>query len=365
MPPSLSPVAAEQTIRVMVVDDSAVIRGLLSRVLKAAPDVEIVASVPDGRAAVSAIHRTSVDVIILDVDMPVMDGLTAIPLLVKAAPGVKIVIASTHTDRNARITLDALSAGAADYILKPSAAREMLGQATFNRELLEKIRLLGRKTGGTATNRAPAGMQALAPGSPEQLQLRPGPALPPQIIAFGSSTGGPQALFHVLRDMAPGARIPILVAQHMPATFTSILATQIARQCGVVAMEAVDGSALDAGCIYVAPGNFHMTVAKTRTIRLNQDPPENYCRPSVDPLLRSLAACYGDRALVVILTGMGRDGLSGSKAVVEAGGAVFAQDEATSVVWGMPGAVAAAGLCSAVLPLAEIGPRLRPYALKA
>jgi two-component system chemotaxis response regulator CheB len=363
MPFSSPLFAAEARIRVMVADDSAVIRGLISRVLDAEPDMEIVASVPDGRAAVSALQRTPVDVIVLDVDMPIMDGLTAIPLLVKMIPGVKIVMASTHTRRNAKITLDALSAGAADYILKPSAAREMLGPATFNRELIEKIRYLGAKPGRSVT-KAQAGTSRTADwGHVKQLRLRPAPTVAPQIIAFGSSTGGPQALLQVLKNMAPGAQVPILVAQHMPATFTSILASHITRQCGVFAMEATDGLALEHGRVYVAPGNFHMTVDAACTLRLNQDPPENYCRPSVDPMLRSLAACYGGRVLAVILTGMGRDGLRGCRAVVEAGGAVFAQDEATSVVWGMPGAVATAGLCSAVLPIAEIGPRLRPYAL--
>lgn len=347
----------------MVADDSAVIRGLISRVLDAEADIEIVASVPDGRAAVSALQRTPVDVVVLDVDMPIMDGLTAIPLLVKAAPGIKIVMASTHTRRNAKITLSALSAGAADYILKPSAAREMLGPASFNRELIEKIRHLGAKLGRAVAKTPADAPRAVEAGPPKPLLLRPAPVFAPQIIAFGSSTGGPQALLQVLKDFAPGAHVPILVAQHMPATFTSILASHITRQCGVSAMEATDGLTLEQGRVYVAPGNFHMTVDATHTLRLNQDPPENYCRPSVNPMLRSLAACYGSRVLAVILTGMGRDGLNGCRAVVEAGGAVFAQDEATSVVWGMPGAVAVAGLCSAVLPLAEIGPRLRPYAL--
>jgi two-component system, chemotaxis family, protein-glutamate methylesterase/glutaminase len=348
----------------MVADDSAVIRGLISRAIEAEPDIEIVASVPDGRAAVSALQRTPVDVIVLDVDMPVMDGLTAIPLLVKAVPGIKIVMASTHTQRNAKITLDALAKGAADYILKPSASRELLGPAAFHRELLEKIRELGGRSAAVTPGVVPVGApRPSASGHPKRLSLRPAPTLPPQIIAMGSSTGGPQALFRVLKDMAPGAKVPILVAQHMPATFTAILAGHITRQCGVPAIEATDGLTPEPGCIYVAPGNFHMTVDASRTIRLNQDPPENYCRPSVDPMLRSLAGLYGGRVLAVILTGMGHDGLNGSRAVVNAGGAVFAQDEATSVVWGMPGAVAVAGLCSAVLPVTEIGPRLRPYAL--
>jgi two-component system chemotaxis response regulator CheB len=363
MPPS-PPVAVKPTIRVMLADDSAVTRGLISRAIAPEPDIEIVASVADGRAAVAALQRIPVDVVVLNVDMPVMDGLTAIPLLLKALPGVKIVVASTHTRRNAKVTLDALSAGAADYVLKPSATRELLGPDGFNRELREKIRQLGGRSGGAVADRLAADAPGLlARRSAALPRLRPFPVLAPQVIAFGSSTGGPQALFQVLKEMAPGAQIPIFVAQHMPATFTGILASHIARLCGVTAVEAADGLIPQPGVVYVAPGNFHMTVDGKRTIRLNQEPPENYCRPSVDPMLRSLAQSFGNRVLAVILTGMGRDGLSGSQSVVEAGGAVFAQDEATSVVWGMPGAVAGAGLCSAVLPLAEIGPRLRPYAV--
>jgi two-component system, chemotaxis family, protein-glutamate methylesterase/glutaminase len=369
MPPlPLHADSGRQRIRVMVADDSAVIRGLISRALEAEGDIEIVASVPEGRTAVSMLQRTSVDVVVLDVEMPVMNGLTAIPLLLKAVPGVKILMASTLTKKNAQITLDALSAGAADFLLKPSAVREMLGPASFNRELLEKVRQLGAKRGSTFSSGAPASAalasvdahRPLTPQSP--FALRRVIVRAPEIIAIGSSTGGPQALLRVLADLPSGFRPPIFITQHMPPTFTSILATQISRQCGAIAHEGDDGMSVEPGHIYVAPGNFHMTVDASRVIRLNQGPQENYCRPSVDPMLRSLVDVYRGRVLAVILTGMGHDGLAGCKAVVEAGGSVFAQDEASSVVWGMPGAVAKAGLCTEVLPLDEIGRRLRPYA---
>jgi len=355
--------AAPQSIRVMVADDSAVIRGLISRTLEADGDIDIVASVPEGRSAVAALGRTPVDVVVLDVEMPVMDGLTAIPLLLKAAPNIKILMASTLTKKNAQVTLDALSAGAADFVLKPSAVRDLLGPASFNRELLTKVRQLGMRPGRAIPNMTQSSggpPRALLPVKP--FSLRPPLMRAPEIIAIGSSTGGPQALLRVLTDLAPITRAPIVITQHMPPTFTAILAAQMTRQCGVTAIEGADGLKLAPGRIYVAPGNFHMTVDASHVIRLNQEPQENYCRPSVDPMLRSLVDVYGGRILAVILTGMGHDGLAGCTAVVEAGGAVFAQDEGTSVVWGMPGAVAKAGLCTAVLPLTEIGSRLRPYA---
>jgi two-component system chemotaxis response regulator CheB len=310
---------------------------------------------------VTAASKIAVDVVLLDIEMPIMDGLTAIPLLLKAAPGLKIVMASATTAKNAQVTLDALAAGAADYVLKPSATREMLAASSFNSELLAKVKQFGARSGASPRIRTVNRTRPPAPVAFEPLVLRGVPILAPEILVFGSSTGGPQALLELLKELPRHARIPILIVQHMPAAFTGILAAHITRLCGLAAAEAVDGSKLEPGRVYVAPGNFHMVVDPTRVIRINQEPPENYCRPAVDPTLRSLAAVYGNRVLAVILTGMGCDGLKGCQAVVEAGGTVMAQDKATSVVWGMPGAVATAGLCSAVLPLAEIGPRLQPY----
>jgi two-component system, chemotaxis family, protein-glutamate methylesterase/glutaminase len=352
-----------QPIRVMVVDDSAVIRGLIARTLEAEADIEIIASASDGRAAIAALQRAPVDVIVLDVEMPNMDGLTAIPLLIEAAPSVKILMASTLTQKNAQTTLDALAAGAADFLLKPSAVREMLGPAAFNRELITKVRELGATPGRRSTQKPPANANgARLAAEPSRFSLRHSTRSAPEIIAIGSSTGGPQALLNVLSTVAPSVRLPILITQHMPPTFTGILAAQISRRCGVTAVEGQEGQPLEPRHIYIAPGDFHMTVDASHVIHLNQGPAENFCRPSVDPMLRSLSEAYRSRVLAVILTGMGHDGLAGCQAVVEAGGTVIAQDEATSVVWGMPGAVAKAGLCTAVLPLNEIGPRLRPYA---
>lgn len=343
----------------MIVDDSAVVRGLIARVLHEDAEIELVASVDNGRTALASLEHTPADVAVLDIEMPEMDGLTAIPLLLRQQPGLRILMASTLTVRNAEIALRALALGAADYVPKPSAAREMLGATPFNQELLFKIRNLG----GRPHIATPATRLA----GPE-IALRPQVPVRPRAIAIGSSTGGPQALFRVLRDAGP-LRQPIFLTQHMPPTFTTLLAQNIAGDCRLAAREAVDGEAVAARRVYVAPGNHHMVVHGAPpgpvSIGLNQDPPENFCRPAVDPMLRSLVASYGPALLVVILTGMGHDGLEGCRAVVAAGGAVLAQDQASSVVWGMPGAVALAGLCSAVLPLARIGGHLREIAAPA
>jgi two-component system chemotaxis response regulator CheB len=363
-------------IKVMVADDSAVIRGLITRMLEAERDIRVVASVPDGRLAIAGLQRHDVDVIVLDIEMPVMDGLTAIPALLAAAPHVKIVMASTLTLKNADISLKALAAGAADYVAKPTATREMMGTATFNRELVEKVRHLGaaaRRAGSRPRTvpgaRTPVDHPAKPASRPSPV-LRTATGVPPLAIAIGSSTGGPQALFQVLKHLESGISQPILLTQHMPPSFTTMLAAHISKQCGIVAVEAQNGMMIEGGTVYVAPGSYHMTIGRSAAgrppvIRLNQEPPENYCRPSVDPMLRSMIGVYGSRVLAVILTGMGQDGLKGCQELVLAGGTVIAQDEASSVVWGMPGAVANAGLCSAILPLDAIGPRLRQAALKS
>jgi len=191
--------------------------------------------------------------------------------------------------------------------------------------------------------------------------LRAAPALTAKLLAIGSSTGGPQALFTLVQGLGRAVNIPIVLTQHMPATFTPILAEHLSKLGGLRCAEAVDGEPLQNGRIYLAPGDRHLLVDNTRgamRVRLTTDPPENFCRPSVDPMLRSASAACGGRVLIAMLTGMGHDGLAGTKMVVDAGGAAVAQDEATSVVWGMPGAVAQAGLCHAVLPLPRIAPKL-------
>lgn len=389
--------------RVMVVDDSAVIRGLLTRAIEGDPEIRVVASVGDGQMAINALQRNSVDVILLDIEMPVMDGITAIPKLLAVAPQVKIIMASTLTARGADISLRCLQAGASDYIPKPSSTRELGGADDFKRELVSKVKALGgaaRRAGsrsrgevrplpppiggartayqpasagtGAAAAAAPAAAPSLFPRraegvAPTLRPAAPGPAARPDVIAIGSSTGGPQALFEVLSHLK-GLSQPILITQHMPATFTTILAEHISRQCGVDAQEAKDGEVVSPNRCYVAPGDFHMLVnqrAGANVIQLTKDPPENFCRPAVDPMMRSLVRTFGGRKILAcILTGMGQDGLKGCTEVVNNGGALIGQDEPSSVVWGMPGAVANAGLCQQILPLKEIGPALRKLATR-
>lgn len=363
--------SASDAIRVMVVDDSAVVRGLITRMLEEDAGIHVVASVSNGQLAVNEVARHPVDVVILDIEMPVMDGLTALPKLLAQDPEIKVIMASTLTLRNADVSLRALQAGAADYVPKPTSSREISGGRNFKRELVEKVKSLGMaKRGGVrrpAVRATPAGARpapaaaATRPAAPPAsgaIALRQAPQDSPEVIAIGSSTGGPQALFAVLGGMDSRViRQPILITQHMPATFTTILAQHISRLSGWEAAEGKDGEVLRGGRIYVAPGDYHMLVEQRgpdRVLHLVQTPPENFCRPSVDPMLRSVAQVWGRKVLAVILTGMGSDGLKGGQTVVAAGGSVIAQDEATSVVWGMPGAVAMAGICSAVLPLGEI-----------
>ncbi|EWY35705.1 chemotaxis protein CheY [Skermanella stibiiresistens SB22] len=366
--------------RVMVVDDSAVIRGLLSRALEGDPELRVVASVGDGQMAINALGRQSVDVIVLDIEMPVMDGLTAIPKLIAIDPAVKIIMASTLTLRGAEVSMKALQSGAADYVTKPSSTRELGAADAFKRELVSKVKALAASARRAGSRNRP-GLRSDRPSvplnpmprprsmDPAAVVLRPMPALvpPPDIIAIGSSTGGPQALFEVLSHLKGGIRQPMLITQHMPATFTTILAEHITRQCGITCAEAKDGEPLVGGRIYLAPGDFHMMLATkngSTVLSVNKDPPENFCRPAVDPMMRSIAKIYGRRAFAIIMTGMGQDGMRGCAELVAAGGLVIAQDEPSSVVWGMPGAVATAGLCSAVLPLREIGPYIRKIALR-
>lgn len=348
----------------MVVDDSAVVRGLETRILESDPAISVIASVGNGQAAVQALDRHDVEVIVLDIEMPVMDGITALPLLLKKAPNVKIVMSSTLTARNADISLKALEAGASDYVTKPSSSRELTGGQDFKAELVAKVKVLGaaaRKASGGAPRvtsspapRPAATVPPRAPAHPSlhqaaaKITLREPSRERPDVIAIGASTGGPQALFNLLGGLRKcgGVQQPILITQHMPATFTTILAEHINRLAGLTAKEAEDGEVVKPGVVYVAPGDYHMVVQSkgtNRVLTLNQNPPENFCRPAVDPMFRSVAQVYGRRALAVVLTGMGADGARGGKVIADAGGTVVAQDEATSVVWGMPGATAQAG----------------------
>jgi two-component system chemotaxis response regulator CheB len=343
-------------IRVMIVDDSAVVRGLVSRWIDEEPGLEVVARHANGRMAVEDVAKSAPDIVLLDIEMPVMDGLEALPLLLKALPDLRVLMVSTLTRRNAEISFKALALGALDYVPKPDTNREITTSLDFRQEVIRKIKLLGRvRTPHTALRDAPA---ETAPAERKlAFKQRPFSLVPPRIIAIGSSTGGPQALTILLGGASPSlSRVPVVVAQHMPPVFTGILAERLARATGRETKEGAEGEVLQPGTIYVAPGNHHMTVVRppNPALRIGSEPPIHFCRPAVDPLFASVAATFGPAALGIVLTGMGHDGAAGARAIAEAGGSVIAQDEASSAVWGMPGAAASVGACAAVLPPAEI-----------
>jgi two-component system chemotaxis response regulator CheB len=366
-------------VRVMVVDDSVVARGLISRWIDEDPSLSVVASHRNGKLAVDDVARSAPDVVVLDVEMPEMDGLTALPLLLKARPGLVVVMASTLTRRNAEISLKCLSMGAADYVPKPESNAGVTTSVDFRKEIVEKVKTLGsrarsragRPVGTPAASPAPQ-PRAAAPAissarpapaaGPGKYSLRPYASVPPRILVIGSSTGGPQALTKLFGEIGKAiVNVPVLVTQHMPPTFTTILAEHLTKASGRRAAEGVHGEPLMPGRIYVAPGGRHMIVAKhgsETVVELNDLPPVNFCKPAVDPLFQSVVPLFGAAVLGTVLTGMGHDGAEGAKTIVGGGGSVIAQDEETSVVWGMPGAVAQAGAASEILPLDAIGPKI-------
>jgi len=361
-----STAAIGRRIRVMIVDDAVVVRGLFARWVEAEKDFELVAVLRTGREAVSQIERADPDVVVLDVEMPELDGISALPQLLAKKRDLIVIMASTVTRRNAEISLRALALGAADYIPKPQSQREVTTSTDFRRELIEKIRQLGlrAKRFRIAPMRPvvparPAALPLRHHGEPQPVALRPMPITPPRVLLVGSSTGGPQALNAIVTQINGVLdRAPVLITQHMPPTFTAILAEHLERLVKRPVREAVAGEEVNAGTIYIAPGGRHMKIDRrdgTAVIALDDGPMINFCRPSVDPLFASAAQVWGNKVLGLVLTGMGSDGLAGAREIVAAGGHILAQDEATSVVWGMPGQVAHAGLCSALLPVGEIG----------
>ena len=355
----------------MVVDDSVVIRGLISRWIGAEPDMIVAASLRTGLEAVQQIERVKPDIAVLDIEMPELDGLSALPQLLGKQRDLIIIMASTLTRRNAEISFKALALGASDYIPKPETTREPAAAEIFHHDLIQKIRSFGAKL----RRSAPAPVSPPLPHAEKAAAPVPRPAVAqpalmkrafsphaPRVLLIGSSTGGPQALMALVTELGPVIdRFPVLITQHMPPTFTTILAEHLARASRRPAHEAVDGEAVKAGRIYLAPGGRHMRVVRQgaeAAIVLDNGPPVNFCKPAVDPLFTSAIDVWQGGTLAVILTGMGSDGMRGGKDIVAAGGNVIAQDEASSVVWGMPGAAANAGICAAILPLNQIAPKL-------
>jgi two-component system chemotaxis response regulator CheB len=356
-------------VRILVCDDSVVIRKLLTQTLNEVPGMEVVATAALGKIALSKIQQCSPDVVILDVEMPEMDGIETLKKIRVDWPKLPVIMFSTKTERGAAATIEALTSGASDYVTKPSNVGSVVVAMTRVREqMVPKIQALvsGQKTIGSrkipVVAAAAPPLAVARPATPIVTARPTGPRPPIDIVAIGASTGGPAALSEVICGIPADFPVPIVIVQHMLATFTKHFADRLASSAQIGVVEAQAGDTLVPGKAYIARGDYHMAIERKQgrgLVLANQDPPENYCRPAVDVLFRSVARVYGASALAVVLTGMGQDGLLGCGAIREAGGDVIVQDEATSVVWGMPGFVARAGLASDVLPLARIGSEVR------
>ena len=355
------------TVRALVVDDSRVVRQLVTAALTRDAGITVVGEAADGIEALQEVLRLEPDVVVLDVEMPRMGGLDVVHALHVSHPRLPIIMFSTLTERGAKVTVDALLAGASDCVLKPS---RMDGpDAALSRvhdELVPRIKALCSGTAQASTARATVRPSSAAPATARAAGRAPADkparrAVEPDVVVVGSSTGGPDALMTVLASVPAGARVPILVAQHMPPLFTKMFAARLDRAVAATVREGVDGELLQPGHVYVAPGDHHMEVVRSPrgvSLTIHQAPREDNARPSATLLLRSAARVFGLRTLAVVLTGMGSDGLLGAQAVHDAGGTVLAQDEKSSVVWGMPGAVVRAGLADQVLTPDALARRL-------
>lgn len=348
-------------IRVLVVDDSVVIRRLLTEILSQDPEIELAGTAPNGRIALAKLPQVNPDIVTLDIEMPELDGLATLPELRKAYPRLPVIMFSTLTERGALATLDALARGATDYVIKPANVGSVAaGIQNVKDQLIPRIKAFCPRIHESATSR-------LAAPAPRLTTERVSSRLPQRcdVVVIGSSTGGPQALAAVLGKLPATFPVPIVVVQHMPPVFTGHLATRLNQESALEIMEATGGETLQPGQVLIAPGDFHLELSRQGTAvktALHKGPPENSCRPAVDVLFRSAAQLFGHNCLGVVLTGMGRDGLRGAEHIVNVGGTVVAQDEASSVVWGMPRAVTEAGLARRTLPLALITNELLRHA---
>jgi two-component system chemotaxis response regulator CheB len=333
-------------IAVLLVDDSMVVRRIMTNVLSADPDITVVGTAASGRSALEKVEQLAPDIMILDIEMPEMDGLETLRHLRRLHPRLPVIMFSTLTERAAAATLEALSLGARDYVTKPGGGATL---ETVRSQLLPRIKALVRRAPRTPET-ADAARPAVADG-------RPGRTGPHQLLALGASIGGPDAVAAIVRALPGDLPVPVAIVQHMPPIFTRLFAQRLDRASGLTVVEGQPGMGLEPGLVVVAPGDSHLLVADGRrgpVVATNQEPRQNGCRPAVDVLFRSAAAVFGDRVLACVLTGMGQDGLRGSERLRAAGAEIVVQDDATSVVWGMPGAVATAGLADRVLPLPQI-----------
>jgi two-component system chemotaxis response regulator CheB len=342
-------------IRVLVVDDSVVIRRVVSRVIEEHPDLELAGVAANGAIALQKIEQVHPDVVTLDIEMPDMDGLTALGKIRETNKRLPIIMCSTLTARGATATLDALSKGATDYVTKPSTDGLEATLERLREDLVPKLLALGRGRRPSPTApllpRRPAAAGGAAPARPAQPPARV------EVVIIGVSTGGPNALAELIPALPADLGVPVLIVQHMPPVFTGILSQRLDAQSALTVREAAGGSNVEPGDVWIAAGDHHMLAVREGLrvkLEVNQGPPENSCRPAADVLFRSAAATWGRGVLAVVLTGMGSDGLRGCEVVQQAGGRIIVQDADTSVVWGMPGYVAQAGLAEAVLPLGDV-----------
>jgi two-component system chemotaxis response regulator CheB len=350
-------------IRVLIVDDAVVIRRIVSDVLAEDPDIEIVGTAANGRIALQKITQVNPDILTLDVEMPDMNGLECLKELRKTHPRLPVIMFSTLTERGANATIDALTFGASDYVTKPANIGSVgIALQRVREQLIPKIKALCQAPHPVT----PARAALLAPVPIVTPVAGPALAVPPRrgaidVVTIGVSTGGPNALAAIIPHIPGNLPVPIVLVQHMPPLFTKFLAERLNSQSALEIREAAGGEELLPGTVYIAPGDYHMVVERkgARIVTaLTQAPPENSCRPSVDVLFRSVCETYRSTVLAVVLTGMGQDGLRGCEDIKRWGGTVFVQDEATSVVWGMPGFVARAGLADRVLALGDVAPEL-------
>jgi two-component system chemotaxis response regulator CheB len=337
-------------MRVLIVDDAVVVRKTLSDAIGRDAALEVAGTASNGRFALAKFPALKPDIVLLDIEMPEMDGLETVRQLRKIDARVPIIMFSTLTERGASATLEALTLGATDYVTKPSNRDMAETLEAVSRELIPRIRALCHLPEAHA-------VVVPKPPTPPAAQWKQRLLTPVQVVAIGVSTGGPDALARLLPSLPADLPVPMLIAQHMPPIFTSLLAARLSAKSALPVRECKSGEPLQPGCAVLAPGDFHMVVSQEDVprLRVHQGARENYCRPSVDVLFRSVAQVYGGRALAVILTGMGQDGLKGCEALRGLGARIYVQDEASSVVWGMPGFVARSGLADKILPLDQIG----------
>jgi two-component system chemotaxis response regulator CheB len=339
----------DKKIKVLVVEDSPIMRKLITDILKNDPEIEVIDTAKTGKEAVEKAKILKPDVITLDIEMPEMDGITALKILRKEVPQTKIIMFSSLTQEGAKITIECLTLGAYDFVPKPSSKSFWESIKKIEQDLIPKIKSI------TPLEK----IKSIYRPSYVVSEIKKGIY---KACGIGVSTGGPQTLLKIIPELSPNFPAPILIVQHMPPLFTKQLAERLDSISRIRVKEAEEGEIVRDGIVYIAPGDYHMRVKKENAfvkIKLHQGPPRNFCRPSVDELFESLAEVYNGKTLVLVLTGMGSDGKEGAKKIKEKGGVVLAQDAESSVVFGMPKAVIEEGLADEVINLFKIPERLK------